>query len=380
MNRLYYIFSGRFPSEKAHALYVTKCCESFAHTGVKTTVIVPRRLGRAKEEYTAFFSVEKSFDVVYLPTIDLYKLPIPLVIAFFAHYITFSFFVVLYALFKISKQACIISNEYLSLYLLSFFRKNLVFEMHDYISKKNKVAIWLLPKLRFVVTQNSWKKKKLADDYGVDTEKIIVEPNGVDIEKFDILLTREEAREKLGLPQDKHIIVYTGHLFGWKGTHTLAEAGRLIADSNVEIYFIGGSKHDVERFKREYGECSSIHVVGYRPHEEIPLWQKSANVLVLPNTAKEDISKYYTSPMKLFEYMASRTPIIASDLPSIREVVSENEVYFVAPDNPEALAEAIRTSKSYDASWVKLATEARSKIEEYTWDKRAKRILAIIQA
>jgi len=370
----YYIFSGRFPSEKAHALYVTKCCEAFTHQGVRTTVVVPRRLGRAKEEYTKFFSVEESFDVVFLPTIDLYKLPIPLVISFFVHYITFSFFVVLYALFKIQKHAHIISNEYLSLYFLSFLRKNLVYEMHDYISKKNKIAIWLLPKLKLVVTQNKWKKKKLIDEYGVKDEKVIVEPNGVDIEKFDISLTREETRKELSLPKDKHIVVYTGHLFGWKGAHILAEAGKLLVYSDVEIYFIGGSKHDVERFEKKYGRYPNIHVEGYRPHEEIPLWQKSANVLVLPNTAKEDISKYYTSPMKLFEYMASGTPIISSDLPSIRAVVTDREVYYVNPDNVHSLSDAILYLMNNMKYGKGLASKALVCVKNYTWTARAKRL------
>jgi glycosyltransferase involved in cell wall biosynthesis len=53
------------------------------------------------------------------------------------------------------------------------------------------------------------------------------------------------------------------------------------------------------------------------------MWQKAADALVLPNTAKEDISKYYTSPMKLFEYMASRRPIVATNIPSITEIINE---------------------------------------------------------
>ena len=74
----------------------------------------------------------------------------------------------------------------------------------------------------------------------------------------------------------------------------------------------------------------------------MPYWLKSADVLVLPNKKGEKISERYTSPLKLFEYMASGRPMIVSDLSSLREIVSAETAMFVEPNDPQALVSGIR--------------------------------------
>ena len=120
-------------------------------------------------------------------------------------------------------------------------------------------------------------------------------------------------------------------------------------------------------------------MAGYRPPSEIPLWLKAADVLVLPNSAKKDISKFYTSPMKLFEYMASKRPIVASNLPSLREILNkENAILLVEPDNPEALAQGIKQAME-DRNLVQTITQnAYDDVQNYTWEKRAEKILKFI--
>jgi glycosyltransferase involved in cell wall biosynthesis len=110
----------------------------------------------------------------------------------------------------------------------------------------------------------------------------------------------------------------------------------------------------------------------------IPLYLRAADVLVVPNTAKEDISRLYTSPMKLFEYMASGTPIVASDLPSIREIVDDSIVSFFAPDDPASLAETIgRVLYNYPEAEAK-ARLARERVKPYSWKRRAEAITHFI--
>jgi glycosyltransferase involved in cell wall biosynthesis len=216
--------------------------------------------------------------------------------------------------------------------------------------------------------------KDLFIKKGIDENKIIVAPDGVDLEEFDINSSKEECRKKLDLPLDKKIVLYTGHLYKWKGVDVLAEAAKNLPE-NIDVYFVGGVKEDVESFKDKYSGIKNIKIIGQRSHSEIPYWLKSADLLILPNSGKEDISKYWTSPLKLFEYMASGTPIIASDLPSIREILNDNNAVLVLPDDPEKLSKAIYEMISNGNLCLKTSKQAYQDIKEYTWKNRASKIL-----
>ncbi|MBI4118634.1 MAG: glycosyltransferase, partial [Parcubacteria group bacterium] len=108
-------------------------------------------------------------------------------------------------------------------------------------------------------------------------------------------------------------------------------------------------------------------------------------VLVLPNSleTKEKRFAVYsemdTAPIKLFEYMASGVPIVASDLPSIHAVVNDRQVHFVKPDNSEALLNGIQFVLENSTKGRELASEALLHSKLYTWDKRAEKILTLIK-
>ena len=90
------------------------------------------------------------------------------------------------------------------------------------------------------------------------------------------------------------------------------------------------------------------------------------------------VSNAYTSPLKLFEYMASGRPIVASDLPSIREILThERNALLIAPGNPQALTAAIRRLIEDRALGERIARQALEDAREYTWDRRAARLEAL---
>lgn len=374
--KIFYIFHGRFPSEKAASLFAAKSCEALAGQRVELTLLVPRRTGRDGENPFTFYRIKNNFRVVFLPTIDLFPLHIFNRVAFFVSFFTFSIFSFFYLLFNANKKDIIYSNESLPLFLASFVFLNNLYEVHDFPENKNFFYKLLFKKLKWVLATNKWKKEKLQEVFGISAEKIIYEPNAVEIGDFDIDITKSEARKKLHLPKDTKIAVYTGHLYSWKGVDTLAEAGKKLKD--IFVFFVGGTDEDVEKFKSKYGNVKNIKIVGHRLHDEIPIWQKAADVLVLPNTAKEDISKFYTSPMKLFEYMASGTPIVASNIPSIAEILNERNSVLVEPDNSEKLAEKISWALDGRQGVEVLSGQALVDVKKYSWVRRAQRISKII--
>jgi glycosyltransferase involved in cell wall biosynthesis len=208
-------------------------------------------------------------------------------------------------------------------------------------------------------------------------DEILVAPDGVDIEQFSINEDKMSLRERLGLPKDKQIVLYTGHLYDWKGARTLAEAATRIG-SDVLVVFVGGTDKDLADFKKKYSSLPNVLILGRKPHEAIPLYLKSSDILVIPNSAKEDISRLYTSPMKLFEYMASGTPIVASDLPSIREILNDKNAMFFTPDNTDSLAETIESLLKNIEKREQISSQALHDIMSFSWKERAKKILNFI--
>src|SRR3989344_4893932 len=115
----------------------------------------------------------------------------------------------------------------------------------------------------------------------------------------------------------------------------------------------------------------------HRPLLEIPVFLKAADVLVLPNSASEKISSY-TSTLKLFEYMASGRPIVASELLSIKEILNSENSVLVGSDDPESLVGGISKVIENSSFGEMISQKAKEDVKNYTWQKRAERIVAYL--
>lgn len=380
--KLIYISHWRVPSEKTMSPLIMKTCEGLAND-FEVELWVPWRHnpGFKKADAFEYHGVKKNFLIKRLPALDGMAF-IPGKLGFYLLVASFNVSVFLYALFRgILKSAVFYAHDTRDAVLLLLFRPRIFFEIHDFY----KSSVDFINKLGFsraagLIVTNKYKMEKINKEYGIPMERMLHQPNVVDVEKFNPNISKEEAREKLQLPRDEKIILYTGHLFGWKGVDTLLESAKYLPKNQV-IYFVGGTDEDIESFKKKkesLGIGDAVVIAGRKPHDEIPLWQRAADVLVLPNTAKEEASKYETSPVKLFEYMASGTPILASDLPSIRNIVNENMVWFFEADNSKDLNQVIQKSLSSEKESQNKADNARQESQKYTWGNRSKNILNFI--
>lgn len=199
---------------------------------------------------------------------------------------------------------------------------------------------------------------------------LLVAPDGVDLDKF------RSAPGSTGTG-----LLYIGSLHHWKGVDTLLKAVSLVP--GAELTVVGGDAKAVERYSlmaRELGIGGRARFTGFvAPGERFSCFEK-AGAFVLP-LKETSISRYFTSPLKLFEYMAAGRPVIASDLPSIREVLKDGvNGVLVRPDDPEALAGGIRRLLADRAFGKMLAAQALKDVAAYTWDKRAERITGFIRA
>ena len=374
MNKIIYIANVRMPTEKAHGIQIMKMCEAFANQGLEVELIMPWRFNKIKQCPFEYYGIKCNFKIKRMPSLDLIFLNIPK-IGFWIQSLTFSISVFFYLLFFAKggsasggkKADVIYSRDSFILFWLSFFKKNLVYEMHIL----SKYLFWRKKFSKIVVITQ--KIEEFLIKKGINKNKILVASDGVDLERFNINILKEEARKKLNLPQDKKIVLYTGHLYEWKGVQILTDVAKFL-DRDTLVVFVGGTKKDEKKFKEKNKNLDSILILGHKPYSDIPYYLKSADVLILPNLSKEKVSKYWTSPMKMFEYMASKKPIVASGLPCLREILNEENAILVKPDNPKALAKGIKNALNND----NVSQKAFEDVQKYTWDKRVKKILKFI--
>lgn len=365
--KILYIANARIPTEKAHGIQIMKMCEALGMEN-DLELVIPIRINWIKKNAFEYYGIEKNFKIKKFPCIDL--IPFDKLLGHLALWIeslTFFAFSFFYIIFK--KTDIIYTRDKFFLGL-AFFKNNLIFEAHTF-PKNYFLYSWFFKRTKAVISITK-QLKNLFEKQGIKPEKILVSSDGVDLNQFDIKENKEECRKKLNLPLNKKIVLYTGHLYLWKGADVLAQASRFLKD-NIAVYFVGGTKKHVQEFRQKYS-ASRIKIMGHQPYGQIPLWLKSADVLILPNSAKQKIS-HWTSPIKMFEYMASKRPIVASDIGSIREILNENNVFLVEPDNPEKLAQTIKNALENANFSNKMLNQAFQDVQVYTWQERARNIL-----
>jgi glycosyltransferase involved in cell wall biosynthesis len=253
---------------------------------------------------------------------------------------------------------------------ISRARHTLCAEVHN-VPERGHVFFSLLDRAHRIVVISNGLRSVLTQN-GIDPAKIFVVPDGVDADEFEIDVSREKAREMVGLPVGARIVLYTGHLYEWKGAGTFARAAALLPEALFVC--VGGIEPEFSAFRDGHASVLNLKIIPFQHHSRIPLYLRAADVLVLPNSGRETISARYTSPLKLFEYMASGTPIVASDLPSMREILNERNSFFAIADDPKSFSAAIRVVLLDDTAGNR-AKVAQKQARTYDWDARARRIM-----
>lgn len=377
--KLIYLTHWRIPSEKTMTPLILKTCEGFVRQGFEVELWVPRRhVGFEQADPFEKHAITTRFPLHRLPVLDLMRFG-----RFGFLLMVASFNISAYIALRRARKGgdlIVYGHDLRDMLFPCLLGLPLFVEIHDfYESSLRFVNRFVLRRTTGLIVTNSIKQCRLADAYGYPADRMIRQPNAVEVAFFAIPESKEEARRKLSLPQDEKIVLYTGHLFSWKGVDTLADASAFLPE-NARIYFVGGTVEDREALQKHVRE-RGLRQITFLPHQEharIPLFLRAADVLVLPNTAKEEASRVETSPVKLFEYLASGKPIVASDLPSIREIVSDKEVFFFEADNPASLGSVVSEVLTDGAQAGGKASAALSLARQHSWEERARRIHELI--
>jgi glycosyltransferase involved in cell wall biosynthesis len=152
--------------------------------------------------------------------------------------------------------------------------------------------------------------------------------------------------------------------------------------SDTRAVIAGGhpAEPDLDRLRglaRQLGVADRVTFTGMIPRKDVPALLADADVLAMPYFSTPVIERY-SSPLKLFEYMAAGRPIVASNLASVREVLKDGvNARLVPPADPAALAAVIRTVFDDRAFAERIARRAFEDVGAYSWDERAAALEAL---
>lgn len=384
--RIHYVANVRLPSERANAYQILLQCDALLARGAEVSILAPKRLNRfrlADKEVSAYYGLRRPAPIERLFSLDAIDRVPPALqrLPFLIQSATFAFAV--RRRLAGDRAEIVYSRDPWTVALLTRDRApafDLYYEVHDLPQNeaRKRQLLDALRRCRGVVAITEGLRQDVIAG-GVPPDQVCVLPDGYDPARFSALPTRDEARAKLGLPLDRSLAVYTGHLFPWKGAHVLVEAAA--RSDRFDAVLVGGREEDRRRIAQRVRTLGAKNVreVPPVPPADVPAYLAAADVLVLPNSGKERISARYTSPLKLFEYMAAGRPIVASDLPSIGEILTDQEnAVLAAADDPQALCRAIEGVLADPVGAGSLAARAAKDALQYTWDARADAILRFV--
>jgi glycosyltransferase involved in cell wall biosynthesis len=369
-------------------------CQAFAESGAEVTLVHPFRhqgdVSLRASNVFEYYGVPRIFEVRTLANFDVillgpYFLKYIFKILFFLHGILWGLYASLVAR---RKQADLYYTRDSSIaFWLTLLGLPTVYECHVVPGRVERLLVKRFARrqaLRLTVVLTSFIKDGLVE-FGHSADKVIVSPDGVDPSLFKDVPATRKCRSRLGLPLGRKIIGYIGRfqtMGSEKGIPELIRAmAQLQSINGAEplLLCVGGPMDSVPYYlalaQRAKVQKGRVKFVDRVPNWEVPFWIRACDVVTIPWTWT-DFSAYYTSPLKLFEYMAAEVPTVATDLPSIREVLRHGQnAWLVEPNSPEALAQGIQHLLSNCDLALKLAANARSEMEKYSWQNRALTIL-----
>jgi glycosyltransferase involved in cell wall biosynthesis len=366
------ITNSRIPSLTANSVQAMKVCEALVEAGHDLHLFAPRETGRAGwESLAAHYGLQRPFEITWLPSLRLLR--------------RYDF--IWYAQAAASHFHAELIYTWLPQSAVLGLRSGhpVLLEMHADVA--GRLGAWWLRQFwkaqgrKRMLTTTRALRRALERSTGLSfpDEALQIAPNGVDLDRYADLPPAAEARRRLGL-QDGPTAGFTGHFYAGRGMELLFELARALP--TVNFLWAGGTAAAVAewRLRLQAAGISNVTLTGFIENSRLPLYQASADVLLMPYgrsvsaSSGQDIAEVI-NPMKMFEYMAAGRPIITADLPVIREVLDESRAVFCEPGNVQEWRTALEALLASQERRVELAASGRREIQKYTWLARARRAL-----
>lgn len=225
------------------------------------------------------------------------------------------------------------------------------------------------------------------EEHGVDLERIVVNPNGVDPERFRPGAGGAAIRERYGLG-NALVVGFVGSFNFYQGTPVLMRAAAHLAEvcgeANARFLLVGYGEllGPTRAAAEEAGVADRVTFTDRVPVDEVPAYVDAFDVAVAPMVPNPDGSAFFNSPVKVFEYMAAGKAIVASRLGQIVEVLEEGETgLMVEPESAEALAAAlVRLARDPELRRTLGENARRAAVARHTWRRNAERVVETYDA
>jgi glycosyltransferase involved in cell wall biosynthesis len=369
--KIAYIAASVIPSWTANSVQVMKVCQALTQNGEEVCLFVPGKKVTGWEKLSAHYGITIRFLIRWVGFVPAFK-KVDFVIS---------------SLLKARRWKS--DLVYTRLLWAAVIAKDMGFpvilEIHDRPTGRMGARL-----LRNLVRSNGWKKivlitqalkTILGSEYRLEfkADELIIAPDGVDLERYEKKFSPAQARKMLGL-EEKFTAVYSGGFYEGRGLETLKDLAQQFPE--VQFLWVGGKEDLVVQWKAiiDQAQISNIQLTGFVENRLLPLYQMAADVLLMPygktiaGSSGGNIADV-SSPMKMFEYMASGRVILSSDLPVFREVLNNSNAVFYSPEDLDDLKAKFADLIKDESKRKRIEEQALQDVRQYSWQERMKRII-----
>lgn len=371
---LAYLSHAEIPSRSANSVHVMKMCDGFAQAGYAVTLVTRQGSDGHGLTPAAFYGTSPDVRMEFVA-----EHPTPL------GRVLFSWTGALRSYRAGARWA--FGRDLAGCYFAGLLGLPVAHETHSPASLLRGAKRFMFERLigsaRFqkLVVITDTLKMSYEQEFRLAAERILVLPDAAseptaNVREADVPTLPESGRLSVG---------YVGHLYSGKGMEIIAA----LAPSCdwAEFHVVGGRDEDIRFWKDHCGGQRNIRFHGFVPHGQLDTYLVGFDVVVAPLQervtveGKGDISTF-TSPLKLFEYMAARKAIVCSDLPVLHEILQHNEnCIFVPPADIGAWRAALLCLRDDPDRRMRLGENAcRGFHHRYTWRARADRVMAALRS
>jgi len=397
MPKLLYLSLMRLPTEKAHGLQIMENCAAFADAGYDLSLWVARRWNtpalRAAGDGFAYYGLARNFRLRRIPCIDLFPLLPPdsrrrAQLAFYL--LQLSYALVCCLLLLLERADVYYSRDELLVALLTRLKpgRKIAYEVHQFAPSRRGAALQrhCCRRAGSVIAITAGLRADLIAQRGAKPARVLGAHDGIRQARFAQLPPQAQARQSFGWNERAFIVGYVGRLqtLGMdKGLGTVIDA--LAQVDGAHLALVGGPDDLAQQLRQQWAAlglpAERFLYTGHLLPGRVPLALRAFDVCVLPFPRTAHFARY-TSPLKLFEYMAVGGTILASALPAWADVLTDGETaLLVPPGDSAAWQRAILHLREQPALRRQLGQRAREvALAQYTWAARAAAIRSHIES